>query len=242
MFFDPTSSGHYSVSTGCYAPPDYSNVHTSCIAQVIVCNQKIDWYLGYYSCWRSEDQFSAGQYAWAIFADANSTDVTAKLSSNEFNPVLQLYKVSTNQQAITGTGSRGGGPASFSFHSDSPAQYELVVETLGSYLSGEYVIETSCPTIAACVPPSITASAQMTTPIGPTVTLAVQVTAGDGPFTYRWYDDADPFATVATTPSFTTPRLLTTTNYHVDVTGKCGTASREVTVVVTQSRRRAVHH
>jgi hypothetical protein len=242
VFFDPTSSGRYSLSTGCYTSPGYSNVHTSCIPQVIVCNQKIDWYLGYYSCWRNEDQFTAGQYAWAIFADSNSTDVSAKLSSNEFNPVLQLYNVSTNQQMITGTSSRGAGPASFSFHSDSPAQYELVVETLGSYLSGEYVMEASCPTQSACIPPSITAAEQMTTLVGAPVILAVQVIAGDGPFTYRWYDDADPFATIATTASFTTPRLLKTTVYHVEVTGKCGTASRQTTVVVTQVRRRAARH
>lgn len=242
VFFDPSSSGRYSVSTGCYTAPDYSNVHTSCIAQVLVCNQKLDWYLGYESCWRDENHSSSGQYAWAIFAEPSATDATAKLSSNEFNPVVQLYRVSTGQQEVTGTGSRGSYPASFNFHSDSAAQYELVVESLGSYLSGEYVLEASCPTVAACVSPTVSALAPATTPVGTSVTLGAQVTGGDGPFTYRWFDDADPFSTLATTASFITPRLSRTTTYRVEVTGKCGTASTQTTVTVIQPRRRAARH
>jgi hypothetical protein len=242
VFFDPSSSGRYSVSTGCYTAPDYSNVHTACIPQVLVCNQKIDWYLGYDSCWRDENHFSSGQYAWAMFAEPGSTDASAKLYSNEFNPVVQLYRVSTNQQEVTGTGSRGGGPASFNFHSDSPDQYELVVETLGTYLSGEYVLEATCPTQAACVSPVVSNLAPVTTQINTSVTLNVQVTGGDGPFTYRWYDNADPFITVATTASFTTPRLSRTAVYRIDVTGKCGTASTQTTVTVVPARRRAARH
>ena len=242
VFFDPSSSGRYSVSTGCYLAPDYSNVHKACIAQVLVCNHKIDWYLGYDSCWRDENHYSSGQYSWAVFSESRSTDVTAKLNSNEFNPVIQLYRISTNQPEITSSGSRGGGPGLFNFHSDTPAQYDLIVETLGTYLSGEYVLEATCPTQAACVSPAVSNHAPVTTLIGTSVTLNVQVTAGDGPFTYRWYDNADPFSTVATTPSFTTPRLTRTAVYRVDVTGKCGTASTQTTVAVVPARRRAARH
>ena len=80
-------------------------------------------------------------------------------------------------------------------------------------------------TVAACDAPTITSEPQSRR-IDPntSTTLAVSAT-GTGPLTYRWYRAnavGDTSQQVATTPSFTTPNLTTTTSYWARVSNSCG--------------------
>lgn len=89
----------------------------------------------------------------------------------------------------------------------------------------------------SCTPPSIT-----TQPIDQSITSGQQVTlnvaaAGSGPLSYQWYQGStgttsNPISG-ATSTSFITPALTTTTTYWVRVTNPCGNAdSRTATVTV----------
>jgi hypothetical protein len=95
-------------------------------------------------------------------------------------------------------------------------------------------------TVEPCPTPQITTQPQSQN-IQPNTTATLTVAATNGnPFNYQWYrgnsgDTSNPMAG-ATSSSFTTPTLQTTTNYWVKVTNTCGlvTLSNTATVQVVQ--------
>jgi len=101
---------------------------------------------------------------------------------------------------------------------------------------------------AACVAPSIgTQPASTSIIVGAKATLAVAV-GGTAPLTMQWFrgatgDTSNP-QNGATSATFTTPALMTKTQYWVRVSGNCGTPifSNTATVDVKAGRQHAVKH
>jgi len=122
--------------------------------------------------------------------------------------------------------------------SGTPAQWRTAISNPANWTFNN--IGTSLPTGAVAVqsPAAIvTQPANQTIDIDASATLSVTV-SGSAPITYKWYqgstgDESNPIDG-ATTATFTTPALATTTNYWVRVSNSLATVdSATVTVTVT---------
>lgn len=112
---------------------------------------------------------------------------------------------------------------------NAPTSYWVKVSNLAGSANSETATITLNP-----APTITTQPASQTIPSGQTATLNV-VVAGDGPYTYQWYqgakdDTSNPIAG-ATAASFTTPALTTPTSYWVKVTGPSGSTSSEAATI-----------
>lgn len=105
-------------------------------------------------------------------------------------------------------------------------------------------VQVTPPPAGACTPPRITSHPASTTiAAGATATLSVTAT-GSAPLAYRWYQGASGTTTSpvtgATSATFTTPALGSTTSYWVRVSNTCGfvgSAAATVTVGAGQLLR-----
>jgi DNA-binding beta-propeller fold protein YncE len=153
-------------------------------------------------------------------------------TTNEGTTLDHVYVFNTNNQSFTGTVMVGLGPTGVAVGSDGQTVYVTNAEPGdGSVSVIQSGVIVSNPTVGTfpegvaampSIPPTITTQPTgQQIPYGGTATLTAQAT-GTAPLNYQWYqgqsgDTSNPVPG-ATSASFTTPALTTTTNYWVSVT------------------------
>ena len=190
---------------------------------------------------------NGGVYASYAFVGVAGQHIDVFMTSRAFRPRLSLYN------------SAGGFPIAVDNPATTITELEYDIPTNGTYflsassegagaVSGSYQIDFYC-TGVSCVPafariPAVSSPGSV--PSGGTATI--EVTAdGTPPYTYAWFDEADPITTVGFGPTLVTQPLFRTTRFRVHVTNACGAFDSLATVQVTPptsptTRRRPSKH
>lgn len=215
----------------------------SCTTKRIDCNS--------HPTGRMEEAFclfsNGGVFASYSFVGIAGQHIDVFMTSRAFRPRLYLY------------GPGGGNPVAVDRPATTITELEYDIPTTGTYeltatsenasaVSGSYQIDFYCLGVS-CVPPFARVQAVATpgtVESGGTTTISVTAD-GTPPFTYTWFDDADPTTTIGFMATLVTPPLLRTTRFRVHVTNICGAFDSFATVQVTPpgpptARRRPSKH
>jgi hypothetical protein len=247
--FDPTNPGMLYVGTGngLYRTQDGGTtwfapvLGTESIWDIVVnpgAPQQV-WVCSYKGVYRSSDGGSTfagpvggfAEYYWALALDPQQSGTVYAGGSGG------VYRSTNGGQSFTPFGTSFG---DFSTHALAfqPGAWTLHAGT------SAIGVQVTPPPAGACTPPAITNHPQGTTiAAGTTATLTVTAT-GTAPLQYRWYQGTSGTTTSpvagATSATFTTPVLSSTTSYWVKVSNACGfvgSATATVTVGSTQMLR-----
>ncbi|HEX3581141.1 MAG TPA: hypothetical protein VH087_05230 [Thermoanaerobaculia bacterium] len=158
----------------------------------------------------------------------------------DFTPGVAVYSVHQSAPITYGYAQPGASTITVNFFPGQKDDYYAIVNGRTTNAIGEFIFDASCT--LACVAPTITTKPNpITVSYGTAVNLTVSA-SGSGSLSYRWYDTAEPFATLSSSAQLVTSKLLRTTTFGVDVTGDCGSAHAETTITVQPLRHRAVRH
>jgi hypothetical protein len=188
--------------------------------------------------------------------DSNTATVTISCTAPTITTHPQSQTISSGQSATLSVVASGTAPLSYQWYRGSKGDTSSPISgaTSSSYTTPVLTSSTSywvrvsnsCGSVdgntatvtLSCVPPTITTHPQSTTiNSGQSATLSI-VASGTAPLSYQWYrgsrgDTSSPISG-ATSSSYTTPALTSTTSYWVRVSNVCGSAdSSAATVTVT---------
>jgi hypothetical protein len=237
--YDLIAGGQYQISLSCTSDP-YPSYPQNCVPQPLSCGQGASWALTATSC-------RAGGTSNGVYADyelgrfQRGDTITLSAHSRAFDVGLGVYDGDSAD------------PLAFNWGQAFPnvdAHLTYVIPRDGNYFAsifgpdskaaGDFAITEVCA--LTCTAPAFTIVPQpITLDYNSQVTMFVRLT-GTGPFTYRWYDTADPFATLYAGSDYTVAHVTKTTRYAVDVSSACGALHTEVTISVRPPRHRSVHH
>jgi photosystem II stability/assembly factor-like uncharacterized protein len=197
------------------------------------------WVCSYKGVYRSTDGGSTfagpvggfAEYYWSLALDPQQSTA--------------VYVGGTGGVYRSTNGGQSFAPFGTSFGDYDVYSLEFQPGTWTLYAGGHTLgVQVTPPPAGTCTPPTITSHPQSTT-IAASATAALSVTAsGTAPLAYQWYQGtsgttSSPVAG-ATSRTFTTPALDTTTSYWVKVSNTCGfvgSATATVTVGPTQMLR-----
>jgi hypothetical protein len=150
------------------------------------------------------------------------------LESDNFPPLVLIYESGNSNPLMYDD---GNSIAYIRFDVPHSGTYRILAAANNSAISGLFELSVYCQTV--CKAPFITSpSTAMTIAYGAQATITVGAD-GTPPLHYRWFDEANPTATLSTAPPpFTTAPLFATTSFGVDVSNACGTASRHFVALV----------
>jgi hypothetical protein len=233
-----TSHGRYTLQLSCSPDPSPSDPQ-NCIEQTLDgCPYRMFWNLTASGCRFSD---GGGPYQYVSFKGYPGDTYAFTASSVDFTPAVAVYSFDQSAPLTSAFAQPGSPTITLNFSPGQKADYFAIVVGRTTNSVGEFIFDASCN--LACVAPTITAKpSPIAVSVGTAVNLVVSAT-GSGVLSYRWYDTAEPFATLSSSVQLLTQKLSKTTTFGVDVTGDCGSVHAEVTVTVQQpARRRAVHH
>lgn len=231
------SHGRYSLQLSCYPDPSPSEPQ-NCIEQTLDgCPYRMFWNLTAAGCRFSD---GGGPFQYVSFRGYLGDTYAFTASSLDFTPGVAVYSVDQSAPITYAYAQPGASAITVNFFPGQKGDYYAIVNGRTTNAVGEFVFDASCT--LACVAPTITTRPNpITVSYGTAVNLAVSA-SGSGSLSYRWYDTAEPFATLSSSAQLVTSKLLKTTTFAVDVTGDCGSAHAEATITVELMRHRAVRH
>jgi len=232
------SHGRYTLQVSCFPDPSPSEPQ-NCIEQTLDgCPYRMFWSLTASGCRFSD---GGGVYQYVSFKGYPGDTYAFTASSLDFTPAVAVYAFDQSAPLTYAFAQPGSPTITVNFSPGQKADYFAMIFGRTSNSVGEFIFDTSCT--LTCVAPVIVAKpSPITVSVGTAVNLVVSAT-GSGVLSYRWYDTAEPLATLSSSSQLLTQKLSKTTTFGIEVTGDCGTVRAEVTVTVQQPpRRRAVRH
>lgn len=152
------------------------------------------------------------------------------LTSDSFPPLVAIYEPGNNYPAAYDDGLS---TAWIRYDVVRTGTYRILTAADNAARSGLFRLSVYCQTV--CRRPFVASPVtSASVPSGGRATLMVTAD-GTPPLRYRWFDQANPSATLSSAPPpFTTPPLFATTVFGIEVSNNCGTVNSTVAFVTVE--------